>query len=157
MYSYHLFLISSASVRSTPFLSFSVPVLAWNVPLVSLIFLTRSLVFPILLFSSISLHCPLENAFLSPCCILSPYNVLGWPKSLFGLFCKIVWKYPSDLFGQPSIWSQGRWWLKFFTFSRLLLDIQCLLWFYVNFRIGIFLWETPLKFGRRNILISTYI
>ena len=47
-YSCHLFLIYSASVRSLPFLSFIVPILAWNVLLVSLIFLKRSLVFPIL-------------------------------------------------------------------------------------------------------------
>ena len=39
MYTYHLFLISSASVRSIPFLSFIEPIFAWNVPLVSLIFL----------------------------------------------------------------------------------------------------------------------
>ena len=35
VYSWHLFLISSASVRSIPFLSFIVPIFAWNVPLVS--------------------------------------------------------------------------------------------------------------------------
>ena len=39
MYSCHLFLISAASVRSLPFLSFIEPIFAWNVPLVSLIFL----------------------------------------------------------------------------------------------------------------------
>ena len=39
---YHLFLISSASLRSVQFLSFIVPIFAWNVPLVSLIFLKRS-------------------------------------------------------------------------------------------------------------------
>ena len=50
VYYCHLFLISSASVRSIPFLSFIKPIVAWNVPLVSLIFLKRSLVFPILLF-----------------------------------------------------------------------------------------------------------
>ena len=33
--SYHLFLISSASVRSIPFLSFIEPFFAWNIPLVS--------------------------------------------------------------------------------------------------------------------------
>ena len=65
VYSCYLFLISSASVRSIPFLSFIVPTFAWNVPLVSLIFLKRSLVFPILLFSSISLHWLLKKAFLS--------------------------------------------------------------------------------------------
>ena len=48
VYSCHLFLTSSASVRSIPFLSFIEPIFAWNVPLVSLIFLKRSLVFPIL-------------------------------------------------------------------------------------------------------------
>ena len=36
VHSCHLFLISSASVRSLPFLSFIEPILAWNVPLVSL-------------------------------------------------------------------------------------------------------------------------
>ena len=42
VYSCHLFLISSASVRSIPFLSFIEPIFAWNVPLVSLIFLEIS-------------------------------------------------------------------------------------------------------------------
>ena len=65
VYYCHLFLISSASVRSIPFLSFIEPFLGWNVPLESLIFLKRSLVFPILLFSSISLHRSLKKAFLS--------------------------------------------------------------------------------------------
>ena len=60
----YLFWISSASVRSIPFLSFIVPIFSRNVPLVSLIFL-RSQVFPILLFSSISLHWSLRKAFLS--------------------------------------------------------------------------------------------
>ena len=64
VYSCHL-LVSSASVRSLLFLSFIEPIFAWNVPLVSLIFLKRSLVFPILLFSSISLHWSLRKAFLS--------------------------------------------------------------------------------------------
>ena len=70
MYSCHLFLISSASVRSIPFLSFIEPFYAWNVPLVSLIFLKRSLVFPIQLFSSISLHWWLRKTFLSLLAIL---------------------------------------------------------------------------------------
>ena len=65
VYSFYLFLITYASVRSIPFLCFIEPILAWNVPLVSLIFLTRSLVFPVLLFSCISLHWSLKKAFLS--------------------------------------------------------------------------------------------
>ena len=40
----------SASVRSIPFLSFIEPIFAWNVPLVSLISLKRSLVFPFFYF-----------------------------------------------------------------------------------------------------------
>ena len=50
VYSCHLFLISYASVRSLPFLSCIEPIFAWNVPLVSLIFLKTSLVFPIYCF-----------------------------------------------------------------------------------------------------------
>ena len=70
VYSCYLLLISSDSVRSIPLLSFIEPIFAWNVPLVSLIFLKRSLVFPILLFSSISLHWSLRKAFLSLLAIL---------------------------------------------------------------------------------------
>ena len=64
VHSCHLFLISSPSVRSIPFLSFVEPIFAWNVPLVSLIFLKRSLGSPILLFSSISLNWSLRKPFL---------------------------------------------------------------------------------------------
>ena len=90
MYSYHLFLISSASVRSIPFLSFIEPIFAWNVPLVSLVFLKRSLVFPIQLFSSISLHWSLRKAFLSLLAILwnsaSVGSILPFLPCLFLLF-----------------------------------------------------------------------
>ena len=61
---FYLFLISSAYVRSIPSLSFIEPIFAWNVSLVFLIFLKRSLVFPVLLFSSISLHWSLRKAYL---------------------------------------------------------------------------------------------
>ena len=52
-------------IASVPFLSFIKPIFTWNVLLVSLIFLKGSLVFPILLFSSISLCWSLRKAFLS--------------------------------------------------------------------------------------------
>ena len=65
VFSCHLLLISSASVMSLLFLSFIVPIFAWKFSLVSLILLKNYLVFPILLFSSISLHCSLRKAFLS--------------------------------------------------------------------------------------------
>ena len=69
VYFCHL-LISYASVRSIPFLSLIVPICAWNIPLVSLIFLKRSLAFPVLLFSSNSLHWSCRKAFLSLLAIL---------------------------------------------------------------------------------------
>ena len=55
VYSCHLFLISSAFARCILFLTFIVPIFAWSVPLV----------FPILLFSFISLHWSLRKAYLS--------------------------------------------------------------------------------------------
>ena len=64
VYSCHLFLISSALVRSLHFLSFIIPIYAWNISLVSPIFLKRFLVFPILLFPSISLNCSLRKTSL---------------------------------------------------------------------------------------------
>ena len=97
VHSCHLFLISSASVRSIWFLSFIEPIFAWNVPLVSLIFLKRSLVFPIVLFSSISLHWSLRTAFLSLLAILwnsvfkwvyRPFPPLLYTSLLFTAFCK---------------------------------------------------------------------
>ena len=93
----HLFLISSPSVRSIPFLSFIVPIFEWNVPLVSLIFLKKSLFFPILLFSSISLHWLLRKAFLSLLAILwnsafkwvyLSFSPLPLASLLFSVICK---------------------------------------------------------------------
>ena len=100
VYSFHPFR-SSVSVRSIPFLSFIEPIFAWNVALVSLIFLKRSLVFPILLFSSIYLHWLLRKAFLSLCyslelCIqvtMIPQlknNVILQIKNNITLFCDII-------------------------------------------------------------------
>ena len=97
VYSFHLFLISSASVRSIPFLSFFEPIFAWNVPLVSLMFLKSSLVFPILLFSSVSLHWSLRKAFLSLLAILwnsafrwvyLSFSPLPFDSLLFTAICK---------------------------------------------------------------------
>ena len=97
LYSCHLFLLSSASIRSILFLSFTVPIFAWNVPLVSLIFLKSSLIFPILLFSSISLHWPLRKALPSPHAILwnsafrwihLSFSPLPLASLLFSAVCK---------------------------------------------------------------------
>ena len=98
VYSHYFFLISSASVRFIPFLSFIVPLFAWNGPLVSLIFLKRSLVFLILLFSSISLHWSLKKAFLPPplailwnCAfkwVYLSFSPLRFTSLLFTVVCK---------------------------------------------------------------------
>ena len=91
---YNLFLISSASVRSFLFLSFIVLIFAWNVPLVSLIFLKRSLDFPILLFPSIALHWLHSMAFknTAPCYSLEFCIQMG----LSFLFC-LAFRFSSFL------------------------------------------------------------
>ena len=97
VYCCYLFLISSASVRSIPFLSFIEPIFAWNIPLVSLIFSKRSPVFPILLFSSISLHWSPRKAFLYLLAILwnsafrwvyLSFSSLLFTSLLFSAICK---------------------------------------------------------------------
>ena len=99
--SYHLFLVFYASVWSRIFLPFIVLILAWNVPMVSLVFLKRPPVFPILLFSSISLLCSLKKAFLSLLAILWNY-ALRWVYLSFSPFpfvCLLftaIWKAFSD-------------------------------------------------------------
>ena len=70
---------------------------AWNVPLEPLIFLKRSLVFTILLFSSISLHWVLRSAFLPFVSILwisafkwvcLSFSLLLFASLLFTAACK---------------------------------------------------------------------
>ena len=121
MYSCHLFLISSASVRSLPFLSFIVPISARNILLVSLIFLKRSLVFPILLFSSISLHWLLRKAFLSLLGILwkstfkwvyLSFSPLPFASLLFTAICKV---------SSDSCFA----FLHFFPLGMVLIPVSC--------------------------------
>ena len=81
VYYCHIFLISFTSVKSIPFLSFIVPIFAWNVPLVALIFFKRSLAFPILCFPSISLHRSLRKAFSS--LLALRWNSAFWRAYLF--------------------------------------------------------------------------
>ena len=75
------------------------PTLHKNVPLVSLIFLKRSLVFPILLFSSISLHWSLRKVVLSLLAILwnfafkwvyLSFSPLPVASLLFSATCKVA-------------------------------------------------------------------
>jgi len=73
-------------------------IFAWNVPLVSLIFLKRSLVFPILLFSSISLHWSLRKPFLSLLAILWNLHSNGY---IFPFLLCFLLLFFSQLFVRP--------------------------------------------------------
>ena len=97
-YSHHLFLMSSTSVRSLPFLSFIVLSLHEMFPLVSLIFLKRSLFFPVPLLSSIPLHYSFRKAFLQLFVILW-ITVFRWVYLSFSLlpFASLL----SQLFVRP--------------------------------------------------------
>ena len=91
VYSCHLFLISSASVRSIPFLSFIEPIFAWNVPLVSLIFLKRSLVFHSTVFLYFLALIVEEGFLISSCSSLCIEIVFNWTlvkKILLKIFYK---------------------------------------------------------------------
>ena len=101
MYSFHLFLISSASSRSLQFLSFIVPIFGWNVPLMFPIFLKRSLVFPSLFFSSVFMHGSLKKTFLSLFAILwnSAFSLVYLslsPLLLASLLSSAICKASSD-------------------------------------------------------------
>ena len=93
VYSYHLVERFSASVRSIQLVSFILPIFGWNIPLVSLIFLKRSLVFSILLFSAISLYWSLKKAFffffffLSHCYSLELFIQMGVSFLFSFAFC----------------------------------------------------------------------
>ena len=66
VYSFQLFIISSAFVRSVPFLAFIVPIFALNVPLLSLIFLKNSS-FPFYCFPLFLFIVHLKDLLISPC------------------------------------------------------------------------------------------
>ena len=93
MYSFHLFLMSFLSTKSPMFLSLIAPIFGQNVPLIFPIFLKRSLDFPLLLFSSIFMHCSLKKAFLSLLAILwnSAFSWMYLSLSLYVYVC--VCKY----------------------------------------------------------------
>ena len=116
MYFCHLFLNSSASVILVPFIML---ILASNVPLVSPIFLKRSLVFPILLFSSVSLHCSLKKAFFSLLAILWNYAFSWVYFSLSPLPFTSFLSYLRILFRQHFAF------LHFFFFGMVLVTASC--------------------------------
>ena len=86
VYSCHLLLISPASVRSMPFLSFIVPIFAWNILLMSLVFLktfSHSIVF--------LYYFPEKGFLITPCYSLEPcisFSPLPLASLLFLAICK---------------------------------------------------------------------
>ena len=95
VYSCYLFLISSASVRSIPFLSFIVPIFAWNVPLVSnfleeISSLSHSIVF-LYIFALIT-----EEGFL-----ISPWFSLELCIQIFPFLLCFLLLFFSQLFVRP--------------------------------------------------------
>ena len=93
VYSSHLFLISYASVNSTPFLSFIVPIFVWNAPLVCLegSYLYHSIVF--LCFLALLIE---EGFLISLCyswnsefkCVYLSFSPLPIASLLFSAVCK---------------------------------------------------------------------
>ena len=128
VYSCHLFLISSASVRFIPLLSFTEPLFAWNVPLVSLIFLKRpsfsnSIVF--LYFFALFT----EKAFLSLLAI--PWNsAFKWVYLSFSPlpFASLIFTYCEGLFVGPicKASSDNHFaFLHFFFLGMVLVPVSC--------------------------------
>ena len=115
------FLNIFCSVRSIPSLSFIERIFAWNVPLVSLIFLKRSLVFPILLLFSISLHWSLRKAFLSLLAILWN-SAFKWEYLSFS-----PWLFASLLFTAICKASSDNHFafLHFFSMRMVLIPVSC--------------------------------
>ena len=126
VYSCHLFLIASPSVRALLFLSFIEPIFAWNFPLVSLIFLKRSLLIPILLWDRrwrillMKLRSPIHWLWVNkneayPWWVwfqqeklwrgIEPFMERDSPAGLQGVSCDVLRDKPH--MWQPREWSLG--------------------------------------------------
>ena len=142
MYSCHLFLISSASVRSLSFLFFIVPIFAWNIPLVSLIFLRSSLIFPSLFISLYFFVLLLKKDFLSPLVTLELCLQIGisFPFSFsFASFLRYLLVLLDIHFAFLHFCFLGRFWLLPLVQcykSSIFLQAHCLsdliLWIYLS-------------------------
>ena len=137
VYSFHLFFISSASIRSLLFLSFIVLMFDWNVPLIFPIFLKRSLAFPLLLLSSISLHCSLRKAFLSLLLFSETLHLVVYtfpflPCFLLLFFLQLFIK-PPQITTLPSCFSFSLGWfsllpsIHYYGSPSIVLQAPCLL------------------------------
>ena len=88
VYSYHLFLISSASVMPIPFLSFFEPIFAWNVPLGISNFLEEiSSLFHSIVFLYFFALIAEKGFLISPCCSLELCIQMGLSFIFSFAFC----------------------------------------------------------------------
>ena len=122
VYSCHLFLISPVSVRSIPFLSFIEPIFALNFPLVSLIFLKRSLLSHSIVFLYFFALITEEGFLISPSyslelCIQMSISFLfsfAFGFSIFTAICKTS--------------SESHFpFLRFFFLGMVLLPVFCMM------------------------------
>jgi len=147
MYS-HLFLISSASIRSLPFLYFIVPIFARKLPLVSPIFLKRALIFAS--YWLYFLHCSHKKAFLSLLGIL-------WNSAFSWVYLSL---YPlpfttlfSQLFARPPQMTNFAF-LHFFFGGLVLITASCtILWTSFHSSSGILF----TRFNPLNLFVSSTV
>ena len=125
VYSCHLFLISSASVRSTPFLSFIEPIFAWNVPLGICNFLEEiSSLFHSTVFLYFFALITEETFLISPCSSLEFYIQMGisflFSFALAFLLFLAICKASSD--------NHFITFLLFFFLGMVLIPVYCTMW-----------------------------
>ena len=137
--SFYLFLISSVSSRSLPFMSFTVPIFGQNVPLISPVFLKRSLVFTLRFFLLVlcTVHwrrpsCLSLLFFGTLCLVGCTFPFL--PCFLFLFFLHLFVK-PPQITTLPSCFSFFWGAMVLFTTSIVVLWAHCLLdlipWIYL--------------------------
>ena len=136
MYSFYLFLISSASARLLLFMSFSVPIFGQNDPMVSPVSLRRSLVFSPLFFSYGFIHWSLKKASLSLCAVLWK-SVFSWiylslSPLLFTSLLPFAIVSPPQITTSPSCFSFSLEWfcllppIQYYRPPSIVLHAQCL-------------------------------
>ena len=144
MYFFHLFLSSSASTRSLPFLSFIVPIFKQNIPFIFPSFLKRSLVFSLLLFSSSFMHCSLKKAACVSLLVFGTLCLVGctFPFSLAFHFSSFFFVKPPQITTLPSCFSFHLGWfcslslVQYYIPLSIVLQAHCLLdlipWIYLS-------------------------
>ena len=145
VYSCHLFLISSTSVRSLWFLSFIGPIPTLLSPIV----LKRSLVLPILLFSFISLHFSFKKAlsllaFLRNSVFNWGYLSLSSLRFCFSSFLSYLWIHLR----------QALYFLTFLSFGMVLFTASCTM---IIDSVHSFLGTLSTRYNPLNIFVTSTV